>query len=62
MASNPEKLYDPVQLLIEIGIEKLKNDYVQSFVVSKIALADHLKLEYNNKLVKFNNILIFYPV
>lgn len=49
-ASNPEKLYDPVELLIEIGIEKLKNDYSQAFVVSKIALADNLKLEYNNKL------------
>ncbi|XP_060878579.1 uncharacterized protein LOC132950955 [Metopolophium dirhodum] len=48
-ASNPEKLYDPVQLLIEIGIEKLKNDYTQSFLISKIALADHLKLEINNK-------------
>lgn len=47
--SNPEKLYDPVQLLIEIGIEKLKNDYTQAFVVSKVALADNLKLEYNNK-------------
>lgn len=50
-ASNPEKLYDPVQLLIEIGIEKLKNDYTQSFLISKIALADHLKLEINNKLI-----------
>lgn len=49
-ASNPEKLYDPVELLIEIGIEKLKNDYSQAFVVSKIALADNLKLECNNKL------------
>lgn len=48
-ASNPEKLFDPVQLLIEIGIEKLKNDYTQSFVVSKIALADNLKMECNNK-------------
>lgn len=47
--SNPEKLYDPVQLLIEIGIEKLKNDYIQAFIVSKVALADNLKLEYNNK-------------
>jgi len=42
-------LYDPVQLLVEIGIEKLKNDYTQSFIVSKIALADNLKTEYNNK-------------
>lgn len=48
-ASNPEKLYDPVQLLIEIGIEKLKNDYTHTFIVSKVALADHLKSEYNNK-------------
>jgi len=48
-ASNPEKLYDPVQLLIEIGIEKLKNDFTQTFLISKIALADHLKLEMNNK-------------
>lgn len=39
-----------MQLLIEIGIEKLKNDYIQAFVVSKIAIADNLKLEYNNKL------------
>jgi len=37
--------------LIEIGIEKLKNDYTQAFLISKIALADHLKLEMNNKLV-----------
>lgn len=60
-ASNPEKLYDPIQLLIEIGIEKLKNDYNQIFIVSKIALADHLKLEYNNKfsLLIFNQIYIF---
>lgn len=54
--SNPEKLYDPVQLLIEIGIEKLKNDYTQAFVVSKVALADNLKLEYNNKF----SILVHY--
>lgn len=60
-ASNPEKLYDPVQLLIEIGIEKLKNDYNQIFIVSKIALSDHLKLEYNNKfsLLIFNQIYIY---
>lgn len=39
-----------MQLLIEIGIEKLKNDYIQAFVVSKTAIADNLKLEHNNKL------------
>lgn len=42
-------MYDPVQLLVEIGIEKLKNDYIQAFIISKIALVDNLKLEFNNK-------------
>lgn len=58
--SNPEKLYDPVQLLIEIGIEKLKNDYTQAFVVSKVALADNLKLEYNNKFSILMHFFLFY--
>lgn len=41
-ASHFEMMLDPLKLLIEIGIEKLKKEYISIFLLAKIATSEQL--------------------
>ncbi len=37
-------IFEPLELLIEIGIEKLKKEFVSVFLLAKIATSDQLSV------------------